>query len=222
MLKKTVCRCHSCPLEGTVSLWCCTEVEQLESFLSLTNALVRHTWTPLHTLHTVFTWPFNTLQEAQIMAQWSFSLANCDVILLYREKNNNWTDNVLALKHLTQTSWVFWVSLLRTFEYINTNLGPCLRRHVPRFTSVDEVLSSVSPSHSPLPPWSWIPLTYRSCVQQSEEMFPSVGLHFPRTSASWTSSSSIHPHGINHCCSEGLGSPPRASQASNALNKPLI
>lgn len=82
--------------------------------------------------------------------------------------------------------------------------GPRWRSHVPHFTSVYEVPSSVSPSHSPLPPWSWIPLTCRSCVQQSEEMFPLVGLHFPRTSASWTLSLSIHPHGINHCSSEGL------------------
>lgn len=76
------------------------------------------------------------------------------------------------------------------------------------------------PSHSPLPPWSWIPLTCRSCVQQSEAMFPLVGLHFPRTSASWTSALSIHPHGINHRGS--YAAPPRTSQAFNALNKPLI
>lgn len=98
--------------------------------------------------------------------------------------------------------------------------GPCLKSHVPHFTSVDQVPSSVSPSLSPMPPWSWIPLTCRSCVQQSEVMFPLVGLHFPRTSASWTLSLSIHPHSINHWGS--CVAPPRTSQAFNALNKPLI
>lgn len=175
-----------------MSLWCCAEVEQLKSFLLLTNALVRHTWTPLHTLQTVFTWPFNTLQQAQIMAQCSFCLANCDVIMLYREKKH-WTNNVLTLntwpKHPEYSESIYSEPLSTSTK----TLGPRWRSHVPHFTSVYEVPSSMSPSHSPLPPWSWIPLMCRSCVQQSEEMFPLVGLHFPRTSASWTLSLSIHP-----------------------------